>query len=167
MRVRVDARDVDRAAALAKLVRDAGHEVVLDGPDVVLADGGPGPLMAGAPVVVLGAPDEGAAGLVPEGVSSPVLDAVLRVVAAGLTVRPAHELGGFASADDAPSVLTAREAEVLAAVGAGLSNKEVARRLGISAHTVKFHLEQAFRKLGAGSRAEAVAKGLRRGVIEV
>ena len=166
MRVRVDARDVDRASTLAKLVRAAGHEVVVDAPDVVLADGS-APATAEVPVVMMGASDEGAAGLVPEGISASVLDAVVRVVAAGLTVRPAGEPGGFASADEAPSVLTVREAEVLAAVGAGLSNKEVARRLGISAHTVKFHLEQAFRKLGAGSRAEAVAKGLRRGVIEV
>ncbi len=46
-----------------------------------------------------------------------------------------------------------------------MSNKTVARRLGISAHTVKFHLEAVFAKLGATSRAEAVAKGLRRGLI--
>ncbi len=167
MRVRVDASDVERAAALAKLVRDAGHEVVLDAPDVVLANAASAPVTAGVPVIMLGASDEGAAAVVPEGVSPAVLDAVLRVVTEGLIVRPAGEPGGFASAEEASSVLTAREAEVLAAVGAGLSNKEVARRLGISAHTVKFHLEQAFRKLGAGSRAEAVAKGLRRGVIEV
>lgn len=167
MRVRVDASDVERAAALAKLVRDAGHEVVLDAPDVVLANAASPHVTAGVPVVTLGASDEGAAAVVPEGVSAAVLDAVLRVVTAGLIVRPAGEPGGFANAEEASSVLTPREAEVLAAVGAGLSNKEVARRLGISAHTVKFHLEQAFRKLGAGSRAEAVAKGLRRGVIEV
>ena len=167
MRVRVDASDVERAAALAKLVRDAGHEVVLDAPDVVLASAGSAPVTAGVPVIMLGASDDNAAAVVPEDVSAAVLDAVLRVVTAGLIVRPAGEPDGFASAEEAPSVLTAREAEVLAAVGAGLSNKEIARRLGISAHTVKFHLEQAFRKLGAGSRAEAVAKGLRRGVIEV
>ena len=168
MRVRIDAGDVERAASLAKLVREAGHEVVLDAPDVVLADAGSATAMtAGIPAVVVGAPEDGVAGVVPEPAGASLLDAVLRVVAAGLTVRPAAEPNGFASADEAVPVLTAREAEVLAAVGAGLSNKEVARRLGISAHTVKFHLEQAFRKLGAGSRAEAVAKGLRRGAIEV
>ena len=119
MRVRVDASDVERAAALAKLVRDAGHEVVLDAPDVVLANAASAPVTAGVPVIMLGASDEGAAAVVPEGVSPAVLDAVLRVVTEGLIVRPAGEPGGFASAEEASSVLTAREAEVLAAVGAG------------------------------------------------
>jgi DNA-binding CsgD family transcriptional regulator len=48
-----------------------------------------------------------------------------------------------------------------------MSNKTVARALGISVHTVKFHLEALFAKLDATSRAEAVAKGLRGGVIEL
>lgn len=43
----------------------------------------------------------------------------------------------------------------------------MARALGISAHTVKFHLETIFRKMDATSRAEAVAKGLRQGIIEL
>ena len=60
-----------------------------------------------------------------------------------------------------------REIEVLAAIGDGLSNKEAARRLGISQHTVKFHVESLFRKLDATSRAEAVHKGLRQGLIEL
>jgi DNA-binding CsgD family transcriptional regulator len=67
----------------------------------------------------------------------------------------------------AAGLLTPREVEILAALGEGSSNKEVARRLGISTHTVKFHLESIFDKLGASSRAEAVTKGLRRGVIEL
>jgi two-component system, NarL family, nitrate/nitrite response regulator NarL len=48
-----------------------------------------------------------------------------------------------------------------------MSNKAVARKLSISVHTVKFHLEALFVKLEATSRAEAVAKGLRGGVIEL
>lgn len=58
--------------------------------------------------------------------------------------------------------LTPRETEVLALISDGLSNKEIARRLEISLHTVKFHIESLLRKLGARSRAEAVAKGLAR-----
>ncbi len=60
-----------------------------------------------------------------------------------------------------------REREILGLIGEGLSNKAMARRLGISVHTVKFHLEALFAKLDATSRAEAVAKGLRGGVIEL
>ena len=66
----------------------------------------------------------------------------------------------------AHALLTPRELEVLAAIGAGLANKAIARQLGISLHTVKFHIESLFRKLGARSRAEAVAKGLERRVRE-
>jgi DNA-binding CsgD family transcriptional regulator len=55
---------------------------------------------------------------------------------------------------------------VLGALGNGMSNKEVARLLGISPHTVKFHIESLFRKLGAASRAEAVAKGMRQQIVE-
>ena len=51
---------------------------------------------------------------------------------------------------------------LLAAIGDGLGNKAIARKLDISLHTVKFHIESLFRKLGARSRAEAVAKGLAR-----
>ena len=63
------------------------------------------------------------------------------------------------------SALTPRELEILACLGEGLSNKAAARRLGISAHTVKFHLEAVFSKLGATSRTDAVARGLRGGLI--
>jgi DNA-binding CsgD family transcriptional regulator len=59
-----------------------------------------------------------------------------------------------------PPHLTPRETEVLVQISDGLSNKEIARRLEISLHTVKFHIESLLRKLGARSRAEAVAKGL-------
>jgi DNA-binding CsgD family transcriptional regulator len=60
------------------------------------------------------------------------------------------------------SLLTPREIEVVSAMAEGLSNKEIARGLEISPHTVKFHIETIFRKLGARSRAEAVARGLQR-----
>lgn len=59
-------------------------------------------------------------------------------------------------------MLTPREAEILSAISAGLSNKAIARRLAISQHTVKFHVESLFRKLHVRTRAEAVAKGIER-----
>jgi DNA-binding NarL/FixJ family response regulator len=69
--------------------------------------------------------------------------------------------------DEPRLALTPREIEVLAALGKGLSNKAAARYLGISPHTVKFHVDSLFRKLGAASRAEAVAKGLKQQIVEL
>jgi DNA-binding NarL/FixJ family response regulator len=67
---------------------------------------------------------------------------------------------GFAPAPDTEprALLTPREIEVLGAIGEGLTNKAIARRLDISLHTVKFHVESLFRKLGARTRTEALAK---------
>jgi DNA-binding NarL/FixJ family response regulator len=61
--------------------------------------------------------------------------------------------------------LSPRESEILNLLAAGLGNKEIAWRLKISDHTVKFHVTSIFNKLGASSRAEAVAIGIRRGLI--
>jgi DNA-binding NarL/FixJ family response regulator len=61
--------------------------------------------------------------------------------------------------------LTPREIEVLELVAAGLPNKTIAARLGISAQTVKFHLTSITGKLGAANRTDAVRRGVRRGLI--
>jgi DNA-binding NarL/FixJ family response regulator len=61
--------------------------------------------------------------------------------------------------------LTAREREVLAFMSDGLGNKEIAARLGISEHTVKFHTSSILGKLSVASRTEAVTQGIRRGLI--
>jgi len=61
--------------------------------------------------------------------------------------------------------LTAREIEVLRMLAEGLANKNIAFQLGISEHTVKFHISSIFAKLIASSRAEAVAIGMRQGLI--
>lgn len=63
--------------------------------------------------------------------------------------------------------LTARELEVLRMLSEGLANKQIAARLGISEHTVKFHVGSVFTKLGASTRAEAVMIGARQGLIVV
>lgn len=63
--------------------------------------------------------------------------------------------------------LTPREFDVLRLVADGLHNREIAARLGVTEHTVKFHLGAIFGKLGASTRTEAVQKGLRLGVIEI
>jgi DNA-binding CsgD family transcriptional regulator len=63
--------------------------------------------------------------------------------------------------------LTAREHDVLSLVADGLRNREVAERLGISEHTVKFHLAAIFGKLDARSRTDAVRRGLQLGLIHL
>lgn len=63
--------------------------------------------------------------------------------------------------------LTPRELEVLRMLADGLGNKKIANGLGISDHTAKFHVAQILAKLGAVSRAEAVAIGMRRGLVPV
>lgn len=84
--------------------------------------------------------------------------------AAGASPRPRSQ------DDRAPVVveaLTPREHDVLTLVADGLPNREIARQLGISEHTVKFHLASVFGKLGASSRTEAVQRALRMGLIQI
>jgi NarL family two-component system response regulator YdfI len=95
--------------------------------------------------------------------------------AAGLVVlHPAiadAALAAFAAAPVAAGaaapvqLLTPREVEVLHMLAEGLGNKTIARRLGISEHTVKFHVGSIFSKLDASSRTEAVTVGVRQGLI--
>lgn len=61
--------------------------------------------------------------------------------------------------------LTPRELEVLGMLAEGLGNREIAGRLGVSDHTVKFHISSILDKLGAATRTEAVTLGLRLGLI--
>lgn len=61
--------------------------------------------------------------------------------------------------------LTAREIEVLQQLAEGLPNKTIAERLGVSEHTIKFHVNAIFRKLGAQSRTDAVVRATRLGLI--
>jgi DNA-binding NarL/FixJ family response regulator len=63
--------------------------------------------------------------------------------------------------------LTPRERQVLDMMAEGFANKEIAWRLQISEHTVKFHVSSILAKLGASSRTEAVTQGLRRGLIMI
>ena len=165
--VAVAAVDPVRAADLAARAALAGHTVTdPDQAEMMLADSA-APAPTHLPLLRMG---PGAA--VPFDLSPAQLDAALRAAMVGLRVSlaPASALSasalteGFAPSDPRP-LLTRREQEILACLGEGLSNKAVARRLGISAHTVKFHLEAVFNKLGATTRADAVARGLRSGLI--
>jgi NarL family two-component system response regulator YdfI len=72
-----------------------------------------------------------------------------------------------AAVQPAPALddLTPREIEVLRMLAEGLGNREMASRLGISDHTVKFHISSILDKLGASTRTEAVTMGIRMGII--
>lgn len=63
--------------------------------------------------------------------------------------------------------LTSREVEVLKLMAEGFGNKEIGSRLGITDHTVKFHISSILAKLGASSRTEAVTQGIRMGLIVI
>jgi len=166
LRVAIAANGAERVTALIELLRSLGHEVI-DGdetPDVVLADQ-QRPASGRYPSVVLGGTDTDAEGLLPESAGVAEIDAALRAVAEGLVVRSSRaRSSGFSAVQEAEAraLLTPREAQVLDAIADGLTNKAIARRFGISLHTVKFHLESVFRKLEARTRTEAVAKALER-----
>lgn len=78
----------------------------------------------------------------------------------GLPSPPPRSLDGASL-----QALSPREIEVLGMIAEGLGNKTIARRLGISEHTVKFHIGSIFTKLNASSRTEAVIIGARQGLI--
>ena len=140
---------------------------------------------ARVPLVLLGAdPATDGPGLGAEPVAylapdadGPSLAAAVRSVAAGLTVLDPAFIGAagiHAHARSQPvattvtgEALTARERQVLELVAAGLPNKAIARELGISEHTAKFHVGSLLGKLGAGSRTEAVTLATRRGLLAV
>ena len=115
----------------------------------------------------------GVRAVLPSDISPDQLVAALEAAATGLIViHPAEVDAMFRATEPAsrPFVeltepLTPRESEVLQMLASGLANKEIAARLAISDHTVKFHVASILGKLGAGSRTEAVSLGIRRGLV--
>lgn len=103
--------------------------------------------------------------LLPMEVSTEELCAAVRAVAAGLIVGARELLLRPEDVNLAPSPLTGREVEVLGMLSRGLANKQIAVQLGISEHTVKFHVSSIYTKLNVANRTEAVHQGLRNGWI--
>lgn len=100
------------------------------------------------------------------------LVAAIHAVSAGLTALEANTAERWLrpppdTIDPEPGEeeLTSRETEVLHLMTAGLTNREIGSTLGISEHTVKFHIASIFGKLGTSTRTEAVTEGIRRGLI--
>lgn len=111
----------------------------------------------------------GAVGYMVKGVSADELGQAIRAAHAGRTTMAAEAIEALVQDADAPpkpgNDLTKRELEVLALMAEGLSNAEIARRLAVSVSTVKYHARGILSKLGAGSRAEAVALALQHDLI--
>jgi DNA-binding NarL/FixJ family response regulator len=111
--------------------------------------------------------------ILPADMSADQIVAGLEAAAAGLVVLHPVEVDAMFPATQAASSplaeliepLTPRESEVLQMLASGLANKEIATRLAISDHTVKFHVASILGKLGAASRTEAVTLGIRRGLV--
>ncbi|MBV8846738.1 MAG: response regulator transcription factor [Bryobacterales bacterium] len=143
--------------------------------DVILSDGAV-PVESEVPVVLLG--DDLAArnlrgavrAVLPRDAPAEQIAAAIQAAAAGLTVVPAGELLPFpAPPDDDGTIdrLTRRELDVLEMLAEGLSNKMIAYRLSISEHTAKFHVNSILAKLRAGTRTEAVMRGVRLGLVKI
>jgi DNA-binding NarL/FixJ family response regulator len=123
----------------------------------------------------------GVRGVLPDDSTAEEIAAAIDAAAVGLVVLPPEQVAELVRLRAATSAtrdfaqrrgetrrtpaLTPREHEILAMLAEGLPNKSIAARLGISDHTVKTHLEAIFDKLGASTRAEAVARGVRLGML--
>jgi two-component system, NarL family, response regulator YdfI len=114
----------------------------------------------------------GVRGILPPEPGPEIFAAGVEAVARGLIVIHPNELhspraAGNPTGDTTEFVesLTTREREVLRMLSEGLGNKEIAGRLKLSEHTVKFHVASILGKLGASTRTEAVSVALRRGLI--
>jgi DNA-binding NarL/FixJ family response regulator len=119
-------------------------------------------------------PDHSVRGILPFDASAREIQIAIAAAAEGLFVFHPGALEHLTATsairsgsprDSAEQLLSPRESEILNMLAAGLGNKQIAWRLKISEHTVKFHVTSVFHKLNASSRAEAVAIGMRRGLI--
>jgi NarL family two-component system response regulator YdfI len=175
---------VGAAADLASLQSEAEREQ----PDVVLADLDfpsdevlpPELLVTAAVVLLVGNPPgpwtvealrSGVRAVLPRDVPAAEMIAAIEAAAAGLAVLYPGDLQMLLPAPpralpvDEAEALTPRELEVFAMLAEGAGNKAIAWKLGISEHTVKFHVASIMSKLRAASRTEAVSIGIRRGLI--
>jgi two-component system, NarL family, response regulator YdfI len=115
---------------------------------------------------------QGVKAVLPSNATGPQIAAATEAAAAGLLVVHPSEMDALfqpreigESPETLAEALTPREIEVLRLLAEGLANKEVAARLTLSEHTIKFHVASIMGKLGANSRTEAVMLGIRHGLV--
>ena len=145
--------------------------------DLGPAPGEPPPIAeASAPTLALAADEAaaaealraGAQGVLSRGAPAEAIAAALHAVVQELTVLDPAVASGFVHAPEGSELaepLTPREREVLALLAEGLANKAIGARLGISEHTAKFHVNAILGKLGVVSRAEAIVRAARMGLV--
>jgi DNA-binding NarL/FixJ family response regulator len=104
-------------------------------------------------------------GILPTDASAEELTAAVHALSQGLIVGTSTLLLESESEPLSHGPLTDRESEVLGLLAKGLANKQIAVTLGISEHTVKFHVSSIYTKLNVTNRTEAVREGLRGGWI--
>ena len=104
-------------------------------------------------------------GILPTDTSAEELSAAVHALSQGLIVGPPALLFESENEPLSQGSLTDREAEVLGLLSRGLANKQIAATLGISEHTVKFHVSSIYTKLNVTNRTEAMREGLRGGWI--
>jgi two-component system, NarL family, response regulator YdfI len=163
-----DAILVDASGERSETVLDAivASDLATEIPMLVLLDHAP-------PGWIADALRAGVRSILPAAVSADQLAAALEAAISGLfIVHPAELSAMLPASSPAPSPvaelaepLTPREREVLQMLASGLANKEIASKLSISDHTVKFHVTSILGKLGASTRTEAVSIGIRRGLV--
>ena len=180
IRVQIAASAITRAGIESLLRSTSEIEVVAGGADVVIAEDEPPPALADSAAAVIVLSDDpqwtaealrsGVRAVLPRELSAAEMLAAVEAAAAGLVVMHPRELEALLPvAHPARKVepLSPREIEVLAMMAEGISNKEIAARMRISEHTVKFHVASVMGKLHAGTRTEAVMMGVRTGLIMV
>ena len=91
----------------------------------------------------------------------------IEAAAIGLLTFDSSLIAESETSDELSEELTSRETEVLRLLAEGFGNREIANRLEISEHTIKFHIRSILGKLGASTRTEAVTRGFRAGLIDL
>ena len=104
-------------------------------------------------------------GVLPNDTSADELTAAVHALSQGLIVGTSTLLFELESDPISQGPLSERESEVLGLLAKGLANKQIALALGISEHTVKFHVSSIYTKLNVTNRTEALREGLRGGWI--
>ncbi|HNB25670.1 MAG TPA: response regulator transcription factor [Alphaproteobacteria bacterium] len=121
-----------------------------------------------APPVAANLTELGIKGIVLSSASAEVLVAAIRMAAGGNTYLPPELLHGRAHAESgAPALdsLTQREIKIMALLGEGLSNKEIARRLDAKEATIKVQIHRLMRKLGVANRTQAAVLASRHDMV--